>query len=166
MAERRSALVVADAGPLIALSRVGLLQLINRYAASVLIPQAVMDEVQQGRHADAGPVLAAVVRGDFQVVPEPASALLIDPPLDIGEVAVIRLALARNAEVLMDETAGRAASRRLGLPVIGTLGLLVLARQEGWIPRLAPLLRRLAAGGHYLSEPLITEALRVVDETE
>jgi len=61
-----------------------------------------------------------------------------------GETAALSLAVERGADaVLMDERAGRAAANALGLKTVGLLGILLLARQKGLIPAIAPLLDRL-----------------------
>jgi predicted nucleic acid-binding protein len=48
--------------------------------------------------------------------------------------------------------------------VIGTVGVLVIARERGLIPALAPLLEALRSSGYYLSEKLIQTALERVGE--
>jgi predicted nucleic acid-binding protein len=52
----------------------------------------------------------------------------------------------------------------MGLRIIGTVGALILAKQQSIIPALKPLLEQLEAGEFYLSQELIEEALRLVGE--
>jgi len=66
---------------------------------------------------------------------------------------------------LIDDLQGRAAATLLKLRVIGTVGVLVLARERGLIPALAPVLEALRASGYYLSEPLIQAALQRTGES-
>jgi predicted nucleic acid-binding protein len=64
--------------------------------------------------------------------------------LDAGEAEAIALAEELGAElVLVDELAGRTVARRCGFTPLGTLGLLVRAKQRGLCPAVAPLLDRL-----------------------
>ncbi|MBK5971112.1 MULTISPECIES: DUF3368 domain-containing protein [Thiorhodovibrio] len=54
--------------------------------------------------------------------------------LDHGESAAIRLALGRQADLLLiDERIGRKTALGAGLRVAGTLGLLADAAQRGWL---------------------------------
>lgn len=64
----------------------------------------------------------------------------------------------------MDDRAAVVYARGLGLKVIGTLGVLVLAKRRGALPLVAPLIEQLRAGGHYLGEAAITAALRAAGE--
>lgn len=64
--------------------------------------------------------------------------------LDSGEAEAIALACElKPAVVLLDETDGRLEARRLGLNIIGTVGILAAARQSGQLGKIQPLLDRL-----------------------
>jgi len=52
----------------------------------------------------------------------------------------------------------------LGISIIGTVGVLVKAKQAGLIPFLKPLLDELQVNGFYLNEDLKVEALKLVEE--
>jgi predicted nucleic acid-binding protein len=65
----------------------------------------------------------------------------------------------------MDDLQGRSAAYMLKLRVIGSVGVLILAKQRGLIPALAPSLETLRASGYYLSDALIQEALQRVGES-
>ncbi|HMF35550.1 MAG TPA: DUF3368 domain-containing protein [Isosphaeraceae bacterium] len=67
--------------------------------------------------------------------------------------------------VLIDEAAGRAEARRLGLLPIGTLGILVRAKQRGMVARVEPLLDQLQTEiNFFVSSALKTEILRLTGE--
>jgi predicted nucleic acid-binding protein len=54
------------------------------------------------------------------------------------------LALELNAELLIiDERPGRAIARQNGIPLIGVLGVLLEAKQQGLIGTVKPLINRL-----------------------
>jgi predicted nucleic acid-binding protein len=85
--------------------------------------------------------------------------------LDQGEAQVLTLAEERAARlVIIDERKGRQYAQRLELPVTGTLGLLLLAKEKGLITDLAPLLAELQDAGLYLHPDLVTQALRLAGE--
>jgi predicted nucleic acid-binding protein len=60
---------------------------------------------------------------------------MVPTSLDPGESEAIALARASNARLLlMDEQRGRAVSQRLGLTIVGSLGVLIEAKKVGIIP--------------------------------
>jgi predicted nucleic acid-binding protein len=160
-------IVVADAGPLIAFGRLDKLSLLGAIFEGVIVPQAVYDETQSRPDLpDAVAIRAAAQAGSLKVdtsLPERAD-LAGEIELGDGEAAAIALAAKLGCGVLMDDSQGRAAAAALKLKVIGSVGILVLARERGLIPALAPLLEALRASGYYLSEPLIQAALRRTGE--
>lgn len=64
----------------------------------------------------------------------------------------------------MDERRGRSAAVALHLPVIGTLGVLVRARRTGMIGPVRPLTDKLLAGGYFLADRLVEQALAALGE--
>lgn len=90
-----------------------------------------------------------------------ARAGLIDP----GESAVLAWArMNPGSEAIIDDLLGRKCAATLGVPLRGTLGLVLLARQRGLIPAARPVLERLRASGMYLGDAVLQEALRRVGE--
>jgi len=79
-----------------------------------------------------------------------------------------KLALARelNAQLLLtDDRKARFAARRLQIPCIGLVGIVVQAKRHGSIPCVRDLLQIIQAkGGLYLSDLVISEALRMAGE--
>lgn len=85
--------------------------------------------------------------------------------LDAGEAEVIALAYERSADrTVMDDLAGRRYARRLGLPLIGTVGLLLAARLRGEVASLKIEIERLRAVGFFVSEALVAEVLKSAGE--
>jgi hypothetical protein len=84
--------------------------------------------------------------------------------LDPGEASAIARALEIEAGLLLDDRAAVVYARALGLKVIGTLGLLVLAKRRGEIERVAPLIEELRRGGHYLGPRAVQAALSAAGE--
>jgi uncharacterized protein len=81
--------------------------------------------------------------------------------LDRGEAEVLALAVEYKARlVIMDERQGRRYARRLGLPLTGTLGILLLAKEGGLITAVSPLLQRLLDEGLYFSPALVDRPWR------
>jgi predicted nucleic acid-binding protein len=162
-------LLVADSGPLIALARLDLLALPARIFSEVLVTATVWEEVTRApRPMELSALSAAAQAGLLNVVADPAElpAVFEDVGLDAGERSALALALAmpHPCAVLIDERYGRAAAAGAGLPVIGTLGVLVSARQRGLIGTVRDLTDRLRAGGYFLSRRLVEDALAGLGE--
>lgn len=67
--------------------------------------------------------------------------------------------------LLMDESDGRSVARSLGVPVTGTLGVLLRAKHTGAVPELKPLLDTLITQRNFrLSRSLYEQAMREVGE--
>ena len=160
-------IVVADAGPLIALGRLRKLELLAGVFEKVIVPAAVLDETQyRADLSDAQAISAAQQSGLFVVDASAADSAILPPDanLGVGEAAAICLAAALRHGVLIDEKLGRAVAEGLHLSVIGTVGVLLVARRRGLIQAVKPLLEELSASGHHLSTALIQEALLQVGE--
>lgn len=161
------ALLVADSGPLIALARLGLLSLPASLFREALVTSTVWEEVtREPGHAEWPALDAARRAGQLRVVDDPTD---LPPPvaqarLDDGERSAIALALAQGAVVLVDEKRGRAVAAGLGLHVLGTLGLLVRARDAGLLQRVRPLAEALLQGGYHLAGPLVEHTLAAIGE--
>ncbi|MCO5184321.1 MAG: DUF3368 domain-containing protein [Anaerolineae bacterium] len=65
---------------------------------------------------------------------------------------------------MLDERKARRMAYRLGLPLTGTIGVILLAKQRGLINRIGPLLEQLIENGLFVDSELVAEALRLADE--
>ncbi len=126
--------VVSNAGPLIALGKLGHLPLLARLYGMIRIPREVYHEVVSNGlrlgAAEAPAVEALVRQAAIQVVDVamPVSLPNWAQPLDAGEIEVLVLAQQQVTDwVLIDNEHARHAARGLGLPLKGTVGLLLAA---------------------------------------
>jgi predicted nucleic acid-binding protein len=149
--------VVADAGPLIALGRVDRIDLLAVVFQQTQVPQAVLAEcLVQSQRPDARRIEAALSNGWLL----PCEAIAIDAPgLGLGERAAIGRAQAIGAALLADDQAARACAVRLGLVTVGTLGVLVKAHRLGLVPELRALIEQLRGSGYWLGDATIEQAL-------
>jgi uncharacterized protein len=159
-------IVVADAGPLIALARVNQLSSLPIVLGEVLVPLAVRDECLRGatRSDEQGLVTAFKEDGVLVSVADAARPEVELRDVDRGEASVLSVALDRGYGVLMDDRRGRRSAEVLGVPVIGTVGVLVLAKRHGLLKRIKPQLEYLVASGYHLSPSLCRSALQVAGE--
>ncbi len=160
---------VVNASPLILLGKIRHLGLLNVGGREVVIPDAVYREVADwpnpGSLPGWNPSLRPMRRDDDVPVPPEVLRHALDP----GESMVLALALSLRAtgndlEVVLDEKRGRRAAHSLGLRLVGTAGLLIVAKDEGRIERITPLLEQLEQAGMYLGDALRTAILEVADE--
>ena len=139
-------IVIADAGPLIALAKIGALDTLIRLYDSILTPPAVYAEA-----VTAGSLLgaddAALLETEYQrgvfKVHSPTLAQLPSPAqLGPGEEESIRLAIELKADwLLMDDSDARRAAElnfaaaSVSTAVKGTLGVLVSASEHRHLTR-------------------------------
>jgi predicted nucleic acid-binding protein len=151
---------VVDASPLIFLAKLDRLPALERAADAILVPEAVVAEIQALRDAATSALEEAMhgwlVRVSGASAPEESTR---------GETAVIELALARDADrVVLDDSLARRRARARGLSVIGTIGILLAAKSRGDLPLVAPEIEKLQAMGFWVSRPLIQSALAKAGE--
>ena len=160
--------VVTNAGPLIALARIRQLPLLPALYGEVVMPPAVREEVLQSDARREG--TATLQRAEWlqtRSVSDRIAVALLRDRLDAGESEAIVLALQLDADVvLMDEARGRRVAAARGIVLTGTLGTLLLAKEEGLIDRVAPHLARLQEEGFYMSETLYEKVLKRARETQ
>jgi predicted nucleic acid-binding protein len=158
--------LVVNASPLIFLHHVQSLDWLTRYLPRpVLIPQSVVDEVLVG---DGGSDLVAQIRhqGGFEIVPDlPISSFVAAWDLGAGESQVLSHCQSNGQhQAVLDDRAARNCAHSLGIPVMGTVGMVLIARQRGWISAARPVLENLLAHGLYLAPQLAEAALKRVGE--
>lgn len=157
-------IVVSDASPITNLATIGRLDLLLAVHGSVVVPQAVHRELLQ-----ASPPIDVTrdhegieVRAASNAVAIAALAHGLDP----GEAEAIALAVELKADLLLiDERRGREAARRLGLPVMGLVGTLMVAKERSLIPAVRPVMDELIQrAGFWVSDALYAAALKAACE--
>ena len=94
--------------------------------------------------------------------------LPVDAGLDPGETEALNLAMELGVEtVLIDELRGRDAATRLGFVPVGTMGILLIAKDQGLIGEVKPLIDELRHGlGFFLSDTFVAQVLKRAGESE
>ena len=163
------ATAVSDSSILIHLSGLGQFDLLSAFYAEVQVPDAVWREVvAQGKsRLVVQNVQTAFARGWLKIVTPKNTALIqtLRQGLHDGEAESIALAVESAPDfLLMDETDGRDAARRLGLRTQGVVGLLIQAKNAGRIPAVKPSLDQLMQTGFHLAPKFVAEILRQLGE--
>jgi predicted nucleic acid-binding protein len=146
--------IICDTGPLVALSSLGLLEIVSRLYTP-LVTRAVLDEWMA---RDGRPDLSSAFEIIDVATPDPLLAVQLDP----GEASVIQGAMERTCKrVLLDERKARKVARRVfGLETIGTAGVLVQARRQGLTPELGPLFAQLRQQKYWIDDKIVSWALQ------
>ncbi len=138
--------IICDTSAIQYLYQLELLHILPKLADRVLVPPAVMDEIEVGRAADVPlPDLADL---DWVIVQRPVSVAAVPLLTDLGpgEAEVLMLAIEQKQLVaVLDDALARRIADTLDLPFTGTLGLLLDAKRAGLVPAVGPLLDRLQA---------------------
>ena len=156
--------VITNTTPLVSLWLLNRLDLFRDLFGETLIPQAVHLEFLAAETAMRQTSLTDAPWIRVISLAHPRRALAF-AGLDRGEAEVLALSEERSARlVIIDELAGRRYARRLELPLTGTLGVLLLAKESGLVQAVQPLIELLLQSGMYMGEDLIARVLRLAGE--
>ena len=158
---------VVNASPVILLGKVGHLDLLEVLCADMVVPTAVETKVCAEPHRDAG---QDWLRNQARAYVRDVG--LIDPlittwDLGIGESKVLTWAREHPGyEAILDDRAARNCAIALGIPVRGTLGVVLLAKREGLLARVQPVFVRLQESGLRIAPAVLDTALKLAGEKE
>lgn len=86
--------------------------------------------------------------------------------LDAGEASAISLALETdNSILIIDEKKGRRIARDLNVTIIGTLKVLIIAKNKGAIVSVKQVIRELKEQSFRFDKKLVDEVLRLSGES-
>jgi predicted nucleic acid-binding protein len=161
-------LIVADAGPLIALAVGGVLPICLTLLGGLMVPEAVLLECT----ADISVPGAILLQGlsDAKKLQIIAAASLM--PLDAayaqglggGEIAVLSYASQHSLIALVDERRARKVAARLGVAVVGSGAIVAQLKRQGLIQSVRPVLLSWQQHGYFVSGPVVRDILRLSGE--
>jgi predicted nucleic acid-binding protein len=150
---------VINASPLIVLSKINQQHLLWQLATELVVPESVLAEINAGPAND--PARQYLAEASLTFVPVAPEPLITAWDLGAGESAVLAHALAHPGwKAVIDDGAARRCARVLAIPFIGTLGIIIRARQSGLIPQAIPLLKEIKNHGFHLDDEVIRIALQ------
>jgi predicted nucleic acid-binding protein len=156
---------IVNASPIIYLARAGLLDLLRLVGDVIRVPSPVADEILARGESD--PAAASIkTTAWLEIVDTPAPSLeLLAWDLGVGESAVIAYAMANAGFIaVVDDLTGRRCAEAFGIPLRGTLGLVLRAKKVGVVSDARQTIERLRAAGMYLSDQTMNRALLEVGE--
>ena len=157
-------IIICDSSPLIALSIIDKLDLLTILFKDVFVPVSVFNEVsKQGKPESqriaewAQDKVTATIHKQLMQ----SFSLL----LDVGESEAMSLYFEKKADfLLIDEKKGRKIAVYNNMNVVGSLGVLLLAKQKGLIALIKPLLDKLQQSYIRISNELYLKTLHLADE--
>ena len=158
--------VICNNSPLVALWTLDLLALLHDLYTEVLIPEEVRNEFLA---VDRTTRQAALKNAPWITVVKLTPPLdeLAQPGIHRGEAAVFALAKERGTRlVILDDKDARRYAKRIGLPLTGTVGILLEAKRSGLIDAIKPLLDGLLENGVRLGVSFVNDALQEAGEMD
>lgn len=157
-------IIIADSSPLISLSIIKELKLLDLLFEEVLIPEEVLREISIDYKAFSKELEQYFIN-KVKIVKNDTAVRMLMLEIDKGESEAIILALENGiANILMDDQKGRRVAKREGLKPIGTIGVLLRGKQKRHIKKIKPLLDSLIKNGIHISKELYKEALNIAKE--
>lgn len=145
--------IISDSACLIGLERIQALDILPGLFGTIVIPPKVQQEF--------GTVLPWL-HVENPSNPEFIASLKL--MVDDGEAEAIALAYEKGGRIILDDRHARKIAARLGVAMIGTVGILVKSKRHGLIAAVKPLIEQLEKHNFYISEALKHEALRLAGE--
>ncbi len=158
-------LTICNTSPLLYLHLVKHLDLLPKLYERLLIPLAVQDELLAG--AKQGVYVPVVENLPWLRVVAPHSPELIPLITDLGrgEAEVIALGLEHpGSRLVLDDALARRIARLNGLLFTGTLGVILKAKQRGFLETVKPVIFALRGAGLWLGDRLVAEVLQQAGE--
>jgi len=158
--------IVSNTGPIIALSTIEKLEILQQIFHEVVVPEKVHQEISAGGRDLAG--LKSYQKASWIKVEAPKTPLdpLLETILDKGEASVIHLCRERHADfALIDERKARKIAREVyGLKVVGSARILLEAKAQGLIPNVRDALDAMRSAGYWIHEDIVNAVLKEANE--
>ena len=156
---------VVNASPLITLGFVGRIDVLEKLFRGMVIPQGVAEEIGEGAEDDPA---RRWLEGDgrrWVVTNTVVHPVIAGWDLGRGESEVLSWGYAQKDDVvILDDGAARKCAQVLGIPCRGTVGVLVLAKRQGLLDAVTPILTTIETLGFRMRPELIEAAKRLADE--
>ena len=151
--------IVSDASPIIALAICDKLNLLGKLFNRVCIPQAVFNELTVPNKLKVNEI-TEWAKSRIVMAKNTAAITALSLNLDSGESEAISLYLEIGAEyLLIDDKKGRTIATRNGVRIIGTVGVLLWAKQKGILAAIKPILDILMHTDFRISDILYHQTL-------
>jgi predicted nucleic acid-binding protein len=156
---------VFNASPIISLTRIDKAFLLTELCDKLLIPRGVADEIDQGAEDDPAKIWFKQFGEQYVKDVGPIEPVILAWDLGRGETQVINWALTNPGWTpVLDDRAARSCVHSLNLTVLGTIGIILMAKKEKKIEAVNPLLTQLDQIGFRISRDLFDAAVDLAGE--
>lgn len=156
---------ILNASPVILLGKAGLLKTISPLAESWIVPEGVVDEIEVKRPID--PYLSDLTKSS-KVSRESVKQihpLVATWDLGQGESEVLTLAMQKaGLRVVLDDLQARKCAALFQIPLLGSLGLLILAKRTGYIHAARPEIEKLVKAGLHIDFAMLDRIYKKIGE--
>ena len=156
-------MIVSDASPLIVLLKTNNLFILKDLFEKITIPTAVYKEITAKEQEKI--IFDKIEWIETRNIKNTQENVLLEKLIDKGEAEAIVLAKELKTTLLLDDAKARKYAKLLNVEVIGTLGLLKIAKNRGVIPSVKKIISDMLAEGYYIEDKLITQILEDVGES-
>lgn len=155
-------MIVSNAGPLIVLLKTSKILILKDLFQKVLVPVAVWEEITAKDYEKS--LFDKMEWIETKRIQNMDLAGLLEKLIGRGEAEAIVLAKELRAILLMDDAKARKHAKLLNVEVIGTLGLLKMAKNHGVISSMREVIDDMLAKGYYIADNLIKKILKDANE--
>ena len=157
--------IIVNSTPLIALAKANKLEILKEMYEHIIIPEAVYREVTEKDDIAAQRIEAAREWIEVRKVDSNLDRRMYKAKLHDGEVEVMLLAQEIGADaVVIDDGAARKTAEYLGLPLTGTLGVMIKAKQRGLLEAVMPVVQQMEQNGIFFSRELKEKIRKLSNE--
>jgi len=148
-------IIISDTSCLIALNRIGHLNILQKIFTVIYVTQTIAAEFEE--QLPSWILIKAVHNVDLVARLE----IILDP----GEASAISLALeTENSILIIDEKKGRRIAQDFNVSIIGTLKVLLIAKNKGVIIAVKPILEQLQKHSFRFNNTVVLEVLKLAGE--
>lgn len=159
-------IVVSNSTILIGLVKIGKLDLLPKLFSKIYIPEEIYRElVEKGKRKSGSDRIKKAKWIEAMPVKDKTQVNLLMFSLEKGEAEALCLAKELKADlILLDEGKARKSAVLAGFGIMGTVGLLLLAKDLGLIKEIKFFLDELQRKKFWISERIVLEALKKAGE--
>ena len=157
--------IVVNTSPWIALSICDQIPLLEKLYTDVCIPLHVKEEIMSGERESFGVYELETCQWVRIEKVHDIEKIKLLYELEQGEAEVIILAKEKSIQlVLIDEKVARLQAKVLGLNVIGTLGVLLMAKKKGLLNAIKPAIAKILENGIWIRDEIVIGILKNAGE--
>jgi predicted nucleic acid-binding protein len=143
-------IVVSNSSPIISFSSIEKIDLLEKLFKEIQIPSQVYNEIKAKYKFGHEEIDAPFFK--VMEIKNKDSSLILETEIDKGEAEAIELSLELKTDLLiLDDRLGLKVAKNLGIRCIGTLSVLLIAQEKGYVKNVKDLLDEMIKKGRWYS---------------